>query len=299
MRYPPLVNAMTESDIFLRDEIAAPDIETSTLLGPFFRLSPMQPEVAQNYFSNPKTRDKGYIFNSQKALRMTLQTHQDELFDAVNCIIKASKPSRERMLDWFALTVNANHKRRALRVDPEAVSSDGFMVNVTVSGEVLFGHVKTNRVQVALDRLCEPFMDATFSKIDRIDVTYLRRSSRINIEDETKINADQSTSDQFYSQKLDGAPNFISEVFFLTVAAHHYGTEAANTKLSQLQKDLKYLEKKVEEFEAERSKFAHVSGSLTVARFSSDLEYPVANRYIEPTPTTGLRGRIEEIQGPD
>lgn len=102
-------------------------------------------------------------------------------------------------------------------------------------------------------------MDATFSKVARIDVTYLRRSPRVKIADETKINADQSASDQFYSQTLDGPTNFISEIFFLTVAAHHYGTEAVNTKLIQLQKDLRFLEKRVAEFEAERSKFAHVS----------------------------------------
>jgi ubiquitin conjugation factor E4 B len=101
-------------------------------------------------------------------------------------------------------------------------------------------------------------MDATFSKIDRIDITYLRRSPRVSIADETKINADQGESDKFYSQRLPGSTNFISEVFFLTVAAHHYGTEAANTKLSQLLKDVKFLEKRVEEFEAERPKFAHV-----------------------------------------
>ena len=53
------------------------------------------------------------------------------------------------MLDWFALTVNKNHKRRALQVDSRAVSSDGFMFNVTV----------------CLVQLCEPFMDATFSKV--------------------------------------------------------------------------------------------------------------------------------------
>ena len=102
-----------------------------------------------NYFSSPKTRDKTYIINSQKALRMTLQTHHTDLLDIVNHIIRASKKSRELMLDWFALTVNANHKRRALQVDDDTVSSDGFMINVTV----------------CLDQLCEPFMDSTFSKV--------------------------------------------------------------------------------------------------------------------------------------
>jgi ubiquitin conjugation factor E4 B len=147
------------------------------------------------------------------------------------------------MLDWFALTVNTNHKRRALQVDSRAVSSDGFMVNVTV----------------CLDQLCEPFMDSTFSKIDRIDVNYLRRNPRVDIKEETKLNADQQTSDAFYAKEAEGTNNFISEVFFLTLAAHHYGTEATITKLDQLEKDLKHMEKQVERFEAEREKWVNVS----------------------------------------
>ena len=171
---------------------------------------------------------------------MTLQTHQTDLLDIVNHFIKTGgKESREKMLDWFAFVVNANHKRRAMQVDQKLVSSDGFMINITV----------------CLDQLCEPFMDATFSKIDRIDVDYLRRKPRIDIKEETKLNADQHTSDDFYSKPVDGTSNFISEAFFLTLAAHHYGTEAANSTLNQLDKDLKRIEKHVEEIELDRHKF--------------------------------------------
>lgn len=228
--------------MFLPADLEPQNIENHTLLGPFFALSPMQGEVALNYFSSPKTRDRGYIANAQKSLRMTLATHQDELYDIANRFIRAKEASREKILDWFALTLNSNHKRRATQVDPKTTASDGFMVNVTV----------------ILDRLCEPFMDAQFTKIDRIDVKYLRRHPRLVIKDETKLNADQHTSDEFYAQPTDGTNNFISEVFFLTVAAHHYGTEAANTNLTQLQRDVQWLEKQLEKFELERHKFATV-----------------------------------------
>ncbi|RMZ66057.1 ubiquitin conjugation factor E4 [Pyrenophora seminiperda CCB06] len=238
VRFPPLVAALAYSEDFLPDNIEAQQIEIDTLLGPFFRLSPMQAEVAMNYFAGSSAIDKGLITNAQRAVRMTLQTHQDELLEITNTFIK-NKFSRDKMLDWLALTVNKNHKRRALQVDRKLVSSDGFMVNVTV----------------ILDRLCEPFMDATFSKIDRIDIDYLRRSPRVDIEDETKINADQKTSDDFYSTQVPGTSNFISEVFFLTVAAHHYGLEAANAKLSSLQKDVKWLEKELAKLEPERNKY--------------------------------------------
>lgn len=253
-RYPPLVEAMTESPYFLPPNIAAQDIETSTLLGPFFRISPMQGEVALNYFSSPKTRDRANIANAQNALRMTLQTHQGELFEIVDRFIKSSKDSRERMLDWFALTVNANHRRRAMRPDPRTTSSDGFMINVTV----------------CLDRLCEPFMDATFSKIGRIEPEYFRRSPRVHIQDETKMNADQTTADSFYAQKADGVSNFISEIFFLTVAAHHYGTEAANSKLDGLRRDLKSMEKELAKFEGQRLRYANNPTAL--AHFDRSLQ---------------------------
>ncbi|KAA6410505.1 MAG: ubiquitin conjugation factor E4 [Lasallia pustulata] len=239
VRYPALVTALVQSPFFLPSNIPPGTLEVATLLGPFFQISPLQGEVTTQYFSSPKTRDKSYIVNSQRALRMTLQTHQTDLLDIVNYIVKTGKESREKMLDWFALCVNSNHKRRAMQVDQKLVSSDGFMINVTV----------------CLDQLCEPFMDATFSKIDRIDVDYLRRKPRVDITEETKLNADQNASDRFYDVKTEGTSNFISEVFFLTLAAHHYGSEAASSKLDQLEKDLKRMEKSVEDIELERHKF--------------------------------------------
>ncbi|TKX22190.1 ubiquitin conjugation factor E4 [Elsinoe australis] len=240
VRYPKLVVAMTESDKFLRKGFGAPDIESHTTLGPFFRLSPIQAETAINYFSSPKTRDRGYIDNAQRSLRMTLQTHQGELFDITNAIVKTSKEPREKLLEWFALIMNSNHKRRAIQVDAKQVSTDGFMLNVTA----------------ILDQLCDPFIDASFSKIDRVDINYLRRHPRVNIRDETKINADQKASDEYYDQEVGGENNFISELFFLTVAAHHYGQEAVNSQLGKLQKNIKYMEQDLAKFEQERAKYA-------------------------------------------
>ncbi|MCJ1319958.1 hypothetical protein MMC15_005294 [Xylographa vitiligo] len=239
VRYPALVNLIVQSPRFSPPDVTAFTMETDTLLGPFFRISPLQGDVTTNYFSSPKTRDKSYIANSQNALRLTLRAHQADLLDITNHIIRNSKEAREKMLGWFATCMNTNHKRRAYQIDPKTVSTDGFMINVTV----------------CLDQLCEPFMDATFSKIDRIDVEYLRRKPRIDVNDETKLNADQSTSDEYYSHHIEGESNFISEVFFLTLAAHHYGTEATNQQVSQLEKDLKHMEKRLALLVADRPKY--------------------------------------------
>ena len=242
IRFPKIVDAITQSPGWIPEFIEPQEIETRTLLGPFFRLSPMQTEVAQNYFSHPKTRDRAFIANAQNAVRMTLRTHQVELFQIADVIVRSGPAQRERILDWFAACVNKNHKKRAMRVDYKTVSSDGFMVNVTT----------------VLDQLCEPFMDARFGKIDRIDVKYLRRNPRVDISDETKINADQKAADEFYANKTEGTNNFISEVFFLTVAAHHYGTEAAQTRMSTMRKTAQRMEKDLEQFESERHKYINV-----------------------------------------
>jgi ubiquitin conjugation factor E4 B len=102
-------------------------------------------------------------------------------------------------------------------------------------------------------------MDATFEKIDRIDVDYLRKHPRVSIKDETKLNADQDTSERFYLRQLEGSNNFISEVFFLTVAAHHYGLEAANANLGNLRRQVKDFQFHLDRLEVERHRFVSVS----------------------------------------
>jgi ubiquitin conjugation factor E4 B len=241
-RFKDIATAIAEDPLF-QMATSAPGIEKHTILGPFFRISPLQPEVTKSYFSGPKTMDKRQIQSSQSALRMTLNTHQKDLLDIINQLVRASTTARNRTLDWFAYVVNENHKRRAIQVDEKAVSTDGFMMNVTV----------------ILDHLCEPFMDTTYSKVSKIDIDYLRRSPRVQIKDETKLNADQKTSDQFYETKLEGSSNFISEIFFLTVAAHHYGSESVNSKMKRLDKDIKYFQKQMAQLETERPKFQGVS----------------------------------------
>ncbi|KAL1871865.1 hypothetical protein VTK73DRAFT_1833 [Phialemonium thermophilum] len=232
--------------------VSAPNIEKLTLLGPFFRISPLQPEATKTYFTGPRTMDQRSVKASQNALQVTLAAHQTDLCTIINAFVRASVEARNKVLSWFAYIMNVNHKRRAMHVDPRDVSSDGFMLNVTV----------------VLDYLCEPFMDSTFSKIDRIDINYFRGNPRVDIKDETKLNADQSQSDAFYAQKIDFTPNFITEVFFLTLAAHHYGSEATNTKLKNLEKDIKFYQSRIVAMEAERPKFANRPDQLALLEVS-------------------------------
>ena len=247
---------------------SAPGIEKHTILGPFFRISPLQPEAIKSYFAGARSLDKVRIANAQESLRIVLRAHQDDLFSIANAFIRAGPDTRSRTLNWFAYIMNTNHKRRAMQVDPREVASDGFMLNVTS----------------VMDRFCEPFMDNDFSKVDKIDVRYLRRHPRIDISDETKLNADQAAADKFYAKKEEGESNFISEAFFITLAAHHYGSEALNTQLKNLDREIKYLEKHIKAMEAERQKLLNSTAQLrlfeeTLKRHTNVLEKTIALKY--------------------
>ncbi|RAL64531.1 hypothetical protein DID88_002005 [Monilinia fructigena] len=171
-QFNSITTAIAESPLF-QMAVSANTIEKYTLLGPFFRISPLQLSVAKEYFAAPKTMDKRHIATSQDALH----------------------------------------------------------------------------------GLCEPFMDTTFSKISKIDIDYLRRDPRVDIKDETKLNADEKASEKYYEANVGGTSNFISEVFFLTLAAHHYGSEALNATHKALEKDIKYIQKQYAAIEAERAKW--------------------------------------------
>lgn len=247
---------------------SAPGIERHTILGPFFRISPLQPEAIKSYFPGARSLDRVRIANAQESLRIVLRAHQDDLFVIANAFIRAGPDTRSRTLNWFAYIVNMNHKRRAMQVDPKEVASDGFMLNVTT----------------IMDRFCEPFMDNDFSKVDKIDVRYFRRQPRVDIKDETKLNADQATADEYYSKKVEGDSNFISEAFFLTLAAHHYGSEALNSQLKNLDREIKYLDKHIKAMEAERPKLANSPHQLrlfeeTLKRHTNVLEKTIALKH--------------------
>ncbi|KAK8086564.1 ubiquitin elongating factor core [Apiospora phragmitis] len=249
-RYPALLEALAEHPRFLVEktpgmtkEQQAVATETRTILGPFFRISPLQAEVTRTYFANPRQLDAPQI--------RSLQT---------------GEKARSRTLDWFAFVLNTNHKRRAMRVDPREVASDGFMVNTTA----------------VLDQLCQPFLDATFSKVSKIDIDYLRRNPRVDVRDETKLNADQATSDAFYDQKAEGTSNFVSEVFFLNLASHHYGIENINAKLKDMDRDIKYFQKMEKQISQEMTKmtgFHKTQAQLQYDKVISVLEKTMSLRH--------------------
>ncbi|KAF8195457.1 ubiquitin elongating factor core-domain-containing protein [Pholiota molesta] len=195
-------------------EATAANFETKSLLGPLSRLGvffPEWPKVALTYFSEPDKRSRDDIESTYASLRGTLKILQTSLFQVFNTLVRASSETREAVLGYFSRVVSLNVKRSGMQVDPTTVASDSFMLNM----------------QSVLLRFAEPFMDATYSKMDRIDPLYYVHSSRIDLSDETRIKATSEEATKWQEDHVlpPGAPppNFISDIFYLTIAMSHYG----------------------------------------------------------------------------
>ncbi|KAL2314721.1 Ubiquitin conjugation factor E4 [Schizosaccharomyces pombe] len=230
----------------------AGEIEYKTFLGRISSLSVFTQDVASRYFSNSTERSAQNISSSISSLKLTMSTYQDVLFQIFNTLIRTSTSLRESVLDFFAMVVNANHKRQSIQVNHFDITSDACMLN--------FSHV--------LSRLSEPFLDIGCSKIDRVQVEYFRRNPRVDIKEETKLNADQKASESFYSKPAEGSNNFISDIFFLNLAFHHYGVNATFKALEQLVQSIRDSEKLKERLETEQQ---NMSGSFQATRLTAQL----------------------------
>lgn len=140
-----------------------------------------------------------------------------------------------------------------MQVDPDTVASDCFMVNL----------------QAIMLRFCEPFMDANYTKvrlslpslgretdnrkIDRIDSAYYAHSSRIDLKEETRINATSDEAEQWRQKNAAATtpPNFISDIFYLTLAMNHYGYQKAISTCEDLAKQYDEMSRHLEMLEGD------------------------------------------------
>jgi len=127
-----------------------------------------------------------------------------------------------------------------MRVDRRTVSSDGFMIN---------------NFSVLMD-FATPFMDASYSRIDKIDVEYFKKcKGRLDISEMTKIHATSEEAKEYYAVGAEvaaGSPNFISEIFFLSTAFMHYGLAPALTMHEHLYRQLRHMQDDLKEAEQNR-----------------------------------------------
>ncbi|KIJ54955.1 hypothetical protein M422DRAFT_153298 [Sphaerobolus stellatus SS14] len=219
------------------EDIGPADIEHKSLMGPLLRLGVFSrewPQIAPTYFSNPTKRTRQDVDSSNISLRGTLHNLQNALFQIFNAIVRASPTAREGVLAYFAKVINLNIKRGGMQVDFDTVASDSFMINL----------------HAILLRFAEPFMDAKYTKLDRIDPEFYRRSRRVDVSEETRLKATSDEATEWVDSAAEGSapPNFISEIFYLAVAFTHYGLvrtiqehDSLGKELDQLQRHLNML----------------------------------------------------------
>ncbi|KAG2129448.1 ubiquitin elongating factor core-domain-containing protein [Suillus clintonianus] len=193
-------------------EVTAANFERLSLMGPLLRLGTFSrewPGIAQTYFSDPTKRSRADVDSSNASLRGTLNSLQSSLFQIFTTLARTSLEARERVLEYFAAAVRLNVKRAGMQVEPDTVASDSFMVNL----------------QSVLLRFAGPFMDASYTKMNRIDPYYFSVSTRIDLKEETRIKATSDEAAQWVEESKSKAatPHFISEIFYLCNALGHYG----------------------------------------------------------------------------
>ncbi|KAF9030215.1 hypothetical protein BDZ89DRAFT_1091648 [Hymenopellis radicata] len=225
----PIAIMITKMEDWNPPAATAYNFEITSLMGPLCRLGvfPREwPGIAKSYFSEPEKRSRNDIESSYSSLRGTLKSLQSSLYGIFNTLVRASPQSREPVLDYFARVIKLNVKRTGMQVDPATVATDSFLFNLSA----------------VLLQFAEPFMDANYTKMDRIDPYYYARSSRVDLNDETRIKADSKEANEWAEENKSapGAPppNFISDIFYLTIAMGHYGYQRTIHHLGETAKHL-------------------------------------------------------------
>ncbi|KAJ3088787.1 hypothetical protein HK102_007908 [Quaeritorhiza haematococci] len=274
--YKPVAAMMSTLSNWNPPNTTARTFEIITLLGPFFgrpsAFPTSDPDIGKTYFasSNPfggaglghsgpdidgfsiGDRNPGDVRASTTTLRGVVANVQTGLYNMSMSIIKASPAAREGVLDYIATAIAKNLARGKMHVERQEVSTDGFMYNI---------------LGVCL-KLADPIMDPRYSKLHLIDPHYFKHpKSRLDISELTRINADKETADEYFKsflaaqQQNPGAwlstsPNFVSDVFYLTLAAHHYGLLSTIRYYQQFVRGVEDFREQVEAMRNERDRGA-------------------------------------------
>ncbi|CAA6662959.1 unnamed protein product [Spirodela intermedia] len=154
-------------------------IETMSILGPFFHISALpdhiifksEPDVRQQCFPDPSRQRSADMLSSFTTIRTVTNILYDGLAEVLLALLK-NVDTREAVLEYLAEMINKNIARSRMRVDPLSSASSGTFV--TLSAVML--------------RLCEPFLDATSQKIDKIDTRYVLYDERLELRQLTAMN---------------------------------------------------------------------------------------------------------------
>jgi ubiquitin conjugation factor E4 B len=240
VQFPEISKAICAHDISLCENsmTTARQLEENTILGPFFRLTTFGTDDLQfalSQFGNENLSSRANVLSAFTAHRLSLKTLRQSLFEITKAIIKTSVDCRNSMLQFWATILNINHDRGKMHIaDPNLVSSDGFMMNN----------------YIVLLKFCEPFLDASFSKLHLIDPEYFSKSKRINVEKSTKLNAVSEEEKDYFSAVNPSESHFVTEIFFLTISFHHLSLHKIYRNEAELKREITELKKQVDHMKA-------------------------------------------------
>ncbi|KAM5581292.1 putative ubiquitin conjugation factor E4 [Rosa sericea] len=168
-------------------------IERTSILGPFFHVSALpdhpifksQPDVGQQCFSeNSKDSDLRSSYTTIKTLMNNLY---DGLAEVLRTLLK-NLDTRESVLEYLAEVINKNSSRAHIQVDPLSCASSGMFVNLSA----------------VMLRLCEPFLDANLTKIQKIDSKYVFYGNRLELRGLTALHASSEEVTEWINKDSGG-----------------------------------------------------------------------------------------------
>lgn len=181
--YPGVAKVMVSHPKWLPKVPNGRMLELSSILGPFLRLSVFpdrfsggKPDVIAQCFDgdllevNPKKQQEMHA--SAVSLRALLHQLHEGLHEVFLALLR--KPdTRERTLEFIAAVIDANAGRSKMQADMQTVASHGFFHNL---GAVML-------------KLCEPFLDPSSNKRERIDPNYVLQNARVDFKELTALAA--------------------------------------------------------------------------------------------------------------
>ncbi|XP_027152767.1 probable ubiquitin conjugation factor E4 [Coffea eugenioides] len=166
-------------------------IEMTSILGPFFHVSALpdhtifksQPDVGQQCFSESSTRRPADLLSSFTTIKTVMNNLYDGLAEVLRCLLKNTS-TRENVLEYLAEVINKNASRAHIQVDPLSSASSGMFVNLSA----------------VMLQLCEPFLDASLSKRDKVDPRYVFSSPRLELRGLTALHASSEEVSEWISR---------------------------------------------------------------------------------------------------
>ncbi|KAJ3414089.1 hypothetical protein HDV05_007123 [Chytridiales sp. JEL 0842] len=299
--YKQIANLLPNLPNFLPPNLTPRSMELLTILGPVFARCAAFPDaegkLANIYFasSNPfaeegvqdsdgtwvGARNLGDVKSNQNSLRGIISGVQTNLHNLLMPLIKSGNAGKEGVLNYIATAINLNHARGRMQVDRNTVSGDGFLYNIT---------------KVCL-KLVDPIMDPRYSKVHLIDPAYLLRpDARLKLgPTPTLMNADNETLESAMKSWIESnptptPPNFVTEIFYLTLGSHHYGLLSSIRFYTSFIKDVGELQKEVDRMKQERTRGLWTGApdgpmkEAVLKRMMTQLDMAIAHKLLMDTP---------------